>query len=132
MSESQRQAGLSSGMLPRYGICSPCRVAHVRDGDTVEVAFPGSIRRYAIRLIGLACPELHERGGQESKAFTEAVVHEADQVSVFIPFTAKMAEDPLGVLSWDRIPGEIWIGTEDRLADVVIRAGHGVRDKRFS
>ena len=46
-------------------------VTHVRDGDTIEV--DGT----AIRLQGVAAPEMHEPGGHEARAYmVEMVLHQ--------------------------------------------------------
>ena len=64
-------------------------VTHIRDGDTIEV--DGT----AIRLQGVAAPEMHEPGGHEARGYmVEMVLHQ----EVACDLTGERSHDlPIGV-----------------------------------
>ncbi len=106
-------------LRPPHGICLPCRFVRVRDGDTVEVSvYSGLV--WAIRLLDCCCPELHEPGGPEAKAFAEQVLEEADaELSVWIP-APRETTNLLKNLTFDRVPGDIYVGTERTLTSMLL------------
>jgi endonuclease YncB( thermonuclease family) len=109
-------------LLPPYGLCLPCKLHHVRDGDTVVVTVLDGVREWAIRLIGCWAPELSEQLGQRAKAFAESLLENGDPLSVWIP-APENVHNLLANLTFDRIPGHVFIGTEHTLAERMIQAG---------
>ncbi len=77
-------------------------VTHVRDGDTIEV---GSV---AVRLNGVAAPELSEPGGRRAKAFMVRLV------------AGKAVRCDLdGSRSFDRVVGVCYLDGQDIGASIV-------------
>jgi len=115
--------------LPAYGLCLPCNYRRCRDGDTVEISLPGSDRRWAIRLIDCWAPETHEAGGPEAKAYIEQLLDRANgRLSVWIP-APRHVENLLRNLTFDRIPGRLFIGTDFDVSEAMVRAGHATADR---
>lgn len=112
-------------MRPEFGLCLPCRVRRCRDADTIEVSLPGSDRVWAIRLEGIDAPELRTAAGKAAKAWVEAVLDEAaDDLAVWIPAPKDATRLLKGLLTFDRIVGDVWVGTERRLSRMLVDAGH--------
>lgn len=114
--------------LPPSGLCLPCRVVKVRDGDTVEIQLPGSEHVWAIRLLDCWAPELHKQGGPEAKEFAQNLVDDVDETHVWIP-APKQVINLLANLTFDRIPGHIFISTRETLSEVMVRCGHATKEK---
>lgn len=116
--------------LPPYGLCLPCRVRRVIDGDTVEVSLPGSDRIWPIRLLDCWAPERNTVEGQAAKAFAQRVVDEAEgELSLYVP----APEDGfrlLEILTMGRLLGHIYVGTEDTLSEIMVRSGHATKEKQ--
>lgn len=125
--------------LPPYGLCLPCQVARVKDGDSMTVTITGGLE-WDIRLIGCNCPgvtmreaktEEEKKRGIEAAVFAKRVLdEEADSLSVFVPLDMFDQTGPIRMLrslSFERIPAHLFVGTEDTLADILIRAGHAER-----
>ena len=102
---------------------------HVRDGDTVVVTVMDGVREWAIRLIGCWAPELSEPLGARAKAFAETLLKNGDPLSVWIP-APENVRNLLANLSFDRIPGHIFLGTEHTLTERLIQAGVAWTSKR--
>lgn len=90
------------------------------DGDTITLRldhgrFPAvrSVDEVPIRIRGLFCPELRERGGPDARAFVEDVLRRAHSIVV---------QTYKG--SFERTVGDVWVDGE-LLAGIVIAAGHG-------
>lgn len=89
-------------------------VAHVRDGDTIEVA------DVPVRLNGVAAPELKERGGREGKQFMARLV------------AGKTVLCELnGERSYDRVIGVCFLNGQD-IGASIIGAGLARDCPRFS
>lgn len=120
---------------PPYGLSLPCRFVRARDGDTIEVAFPGSTRVWAIRLIDCWCeetnrgPEETRAKGQEAKAYARKLCEDhAHDMSVLI----LAPTDPLNLLSaltFDRVPGYIFLSSTLTLNEALVASGHAVKEK---
>ncbi len=113
---------------PPYGLCLPCKLDHVRDGDTVVINLPGSGREWAIRLINCWCPELHQPGGKEAKAFAKTLLEDAEDLAIYIPAPTHVA-NLLKNLTFDRIPGRVFLDRYTSLGEELIKARHATRDK---
>jgi endonuclease YncB( thermonuclease family) len=116
-------------LCPPHGLCLPCRFRRCRDGDTVEVSLPGSERIWAIRVMNVDTPERGHAGFIEAKAFAEEVLNNGDgNLSVWIPMPRLGSFNLLGQLvTFDRLVGDIFIGSEDRLSEMLVHAGHARR-----
>lgn len=89
-------------------------VTHVRDGDTIEVA------GVAVRLNGVAAPELDEPGGQDGKQFMlELVAGKAVRC------------DLNGERTYDRVVGVCYLNEQD-IGASIIAAGLARDCPRFS
>lgn len=110
------------GWSPDFGLArarteQPERVvqgpARVRDGDTIVVG--GT----PVRLAGLHCPELDERGGQAAAAAMRSLV-----------LRGYVSCQLTGARTYDREVGSCHVGALD-LADALIRGGRCARCARY-
>lgn len=113
---------------PPFGFCSPVHYHRCRDGDTVEVCLPQSDRVWAIRLIDCWCREMHEPGGIEAKQYAEKVLEQVDHLSVFIP-APRDVHNLLANLTFDRIPGYLFVSCDRTLNEMMVAAGHATKTK---
>ena len=116
---------MPSSPRPPHGICLPVTYIRARDGDTVEVSVSGGAIVWAIRLNRINCPEKREVGGFEATDFTQKLCVEADELSVFIACPRRL--NVLRELSFDRIPGDIYVDDKGWLTDLLVSAGHAKR-----
>jgi endonuclease YncB( thermonuclease family) len=118
---------------PPYGFCVPVTPSKARDGDTVVVHVQHLALEWAVRLIACWCPELH-RGSKESqaigkraKAFAQDVLDKADEGDLrwFVPFSSIDGENIniLKFLSFDRVPGYLYVGPTQTLNRMLVDAG---------
>lgn len=119
--------------LPSWGVCLPCFLRHCRDGDTVVVSFQNrdrtetSDRHWAIRLIGVDCPEIHTPEGKDAHKLCVGLLEEADgDLSFWCPAPEYLINF-LRNFTFDRIPGVIYLGTETTINELMRRRGY-VRD----
>lgn len=120
---------------PEPGITTHCFFERTRDGDTVEVCIGGSFV-WAVRLANVWCPEL--RTGTErqqaaaSHAFVKEILNRADpdELLVHVPLPKKMRKkrNLLKLLTFDRIPGYIWIG-DVCLNSLIVEKGYASSTK---
>lgn len=108
--------------LPPYGLCLPAKCVRVIDGDTVVVSLLG-VMDWHIRLIGCWAPEKNHPLGVKAAEFAEAMIGDSDAISVWIPAPEHLKKNLLGHLTMERVPGHLFIGTEETLAEKIIRAG---------
>lgn len=128
-------------MLPPLGLCLPCRVTRVRDGDTLEVTVLTGAT-WAIRLIDCWCPELH-RGTEEERArglaaaeYTRQTVDEAEQCWVYVPAPEHVRDlatrggvNLLKGVTFDRVPAYLFVRHDTTLNELLVRAGHATHNK---
>lgn len=114
--------------LPPYGLCLPCRFVRCRDGDTVEIAFCGSDRVWAIRLIDCWCAEKSLAEGREAKQYAEKILEQVDRLSVFVP-APKDVHNLLHNLTFDRVPGYLYVTTDRTLNEMMVLGGHATKEK---
>jgi len=124
-------------LRPPTGLCAPVAWVRNRDGDTVEVRLrTGQVA--AIRLADIDCPELATEAGRRAKAFLDALFEQSErsekqrQMYVFIPQLDDSNGDGildvkeiLRQMSFDRIPGHVFLGDDD-VGDELVRRGHAV------
>lgn len=109
---------------PAYGLTLPATYKRCRDGDTVEVTITGGMI-WAIRLIGVDCPEMDTDAGKRAKKYAEHIMDESNGVlSVHVPMP-KDVEHPLRSLTFDRVPGYLFIGPDHTLNEMLICCGYG-------
>ena len=112
--------------LPPFGLCLPCTLVRVRDGDTVEVRLRRGGLVWAIRL--LDCWVTDDRKSplwQAAKGMAEQVCGEASDagtLAVFIPFES-IPDNPLAGFTFDRVLGKLFLDTDTTLGDLLIRHG---------
>lgn len=112
-------------MRPPPGLCLPCRVTRVIDGDTVEITVTGGLA-WRIRLIGVNCPELRHAGGKEARRFTESALRTAGEIYVWVPVPGPLWEiqNLAKLLSFERVPGDLWLSDSQLLSEALLAAGH--------
>lgn len=119
---------------PEPGLCIPVMYRYCRDGDTVVVSLSGSFREWAIRLIDCWCPELHSRDEQQkqraikAKEYAEDVLDKADSLYLWIP-APKHVDNLLKNLTFDRIPGYLFVSSMVTLNEMMVMAGHATKEK---
>jgi endonuclease YncB( thermonuclease family) len=98
------------------------RAAH--DGDTVYVTPHGGILEWPIRLIDCWAPELSEAGGIEARDHCRKLLAAAaGKLWLFIP-PPRHQKWPLADLSFERVPGYVWLNETTTLNEAMIAAGH--------
>ena len=113
---------------PPVGLCLPCRIVKVRDGDTIEVSLLGSQYAWAVRLMDCWCAERNTAAGKAAKAFAEEVVAGLKHVHVWIP-SRKHTLNLLRFVSFDRFIGHVFISDIARLSERMVCAGHATKEK---
>jgi endonuclease YncB( thermonuclease family) len=113
---------------PPPGLCIPVVIAGVRDGDTVDVRLPRSPYKWAIRLIDVWAPELSTPEGKKAKAFVEDVVADIDQLYLWLP-APRDVESLLKNLTFDRLPGHLFVSSDRTLNEMIVSAGHATASK---
>lgn len=116
---------------PPAGLCLPCRFRRSRDADTIEISFPGSERIWALRLLDCWAPEKHTPEGKRAKEYTESVMAEAadEDLHVWLPAPADPTRLLIGVLSFDRLLGHLFVDSTTTLSEMIVRAGHATVTK---
>jgi hypothetical protein len=116
---------------PEFGLCLPCRVKRIREAAVIDVTLPvwfGCLWVVHLENIVSLLPETPE--GERALKFTKEVLDEANtDVAAWIPAMVNegLGVDGCGVANY--VAGDLWIGTEDRLSDILVNAGHAVRVK---
>ncbi len=112
---------------PPNGLCLPCTVTRVIDGDTVEISVR-SERRYKIRLLDCWAPEKRTPEGEASTAYAEVLVAEAGETHVFIP-TPRTANIFSEVMTFERVLAHVFISSTETLSQRMVEAGHATKAK---
>jgi endonuclease YncB( thermonuclease family) len=113
---------------PPPGLCLPVVVDSVRDADTVVVRLPRSPYKWAIRLIDVWAPELSTPQGKKAKAFVEDVLADIDQLYLWLP-APRDVESILKNLTFDRLPGHLFVSSDRTLNEMVVQAGYATKTK---
>jgi len=113
--------------LPPHGLCLPCTITRVIDGDTLEVSL-GSVRRYKVRLLDCWAPEPNTEAGQRAKEFVEDLLDAAQSTHLFIPAptTQNIFSD---LLTLERLLAHVFVSTQETLAERLVAAGHATRTR---
>ncbi len=108
----------------------PVILHRVRDGDTIEVRIDGSALIWPIRLIDCWAPETNRKeqreAGLAAKEYVESVLTETTELWLHVPLPHSM--NVLRSLTFDRVPGYIWVGSR-LLNQMVVLAGHATSTK---
>jgi len=116
---------------PQYGISLPCTFHHARDADTIVVQLRNSGLLWAIRLIDCWAPEIRgeeKPEGIDASIAAIALLKTAKELSVFIP-VENIGENVLKFLTFDRIPGYLYLDDETTLNEKLIELGHATKSK---
>lgn len=116
---------------PPAGLCLPVVLVRVRDGDTVEVRLQNSTYVWAIRLIDCWAEELNTPEGKAAKRFAEEVCREADATGtlyLWVP-APRDVRNLLKNLTFDRIPGHLFVSSDRTLNEMLVLAGHATLNK---
>jgi len=104
---------------PPLGLCLPCQVVKVHDGDTanqVDITI-----RVQVRYVRAWSPELTEPGGKE--ATTSAKLAEGKHGRLFIPI--EDGDELVDLLTSGRVVGEIWLdGAKESESARQVRTKH--------
>ncbi len=123
--------------LPPLGLCLPCRVVRLIDGDTLEVTVVTGAR-YRVRLLACWChetnrgPDRLREKGRAAKAFAQQCLDEARATHLFVPAPddvelivgAGGGASPLDLMTFNRVLGHIFVDAETTLSERMCRAGH--------
>jgi endonuclease YncB( thermonuclease family) len=101
-------------------------VVKVRDADTIEIALPGSTHVWAIRLIDVWAAERNTDEGKAAKAGCERILSDvgAGELAVSIPAPHDV-RNLLRNLTFDRVPGYVWLDAVETLNARLVRDGLG-------
>jgi len=113
---------------PAYGLCLPVQYVRCRDGDTVVVSLYDSEREWAIRLINTWCVEMHEPDGKEAKAYAEKILSGCNNLALYIP-APHYLKNLLQNLTFDRIPGWLFISETRTLNEIMVAQGYATETK---
>lgn len=108
-------------LCPPHGVCLPCQLDRVIDGDTVSVRCLDRI--WHVRLLECWAPETRgpeKPEGLESKSFLEDLLAEEEDLSVFIPHAEH--GNMMHAFTMGRILGRLFVGTED-VSAIMVRHG---------
>ena len=111
---------------PRFGLSLPCELIRIKDADTVVVSILRGRFRPAIRLIGADAPESDTQEGMAATAFAEELLGNCTALSLYIPATRHL-ENLLTNLTFERLPGYIFLDEYHTYSDALVQAGHAVR-----
>jgi endonuclease YncB( thermonuclease family) len=107
---------------PPAGFCLRVDLVRVVDGDTVIVRLPSSKYEWRIRLIDCWADELKTLKGRAAKAQCETLMKDK-VLHVWIPELTHVVE-LLKNLTFDRIPGYIFIDEDTTLNEEMVRTGY--------
>jgi len=113
--------------LPPEGLCVPCTYDYARDGDTIVVVLRTG-QTCAVRLIDCWAPERRTKEGRAAKRFVEEWMdNTAMPLHAWFPLPGTGSDgrvditDLLKSLTFDRVPGRLFVGTRDMSEELVLR-----------
>lgn len=98
------------------------------DGDTVGIRFALSQREWHVRLIDCWASERNTPDGKDATQACQEFLDTADSLSVFIP-APKHIHNLLRNLTFDRIPGHIYLREDLTLSQAMVLSGHATSKK---
>ena len=116
--------------LPPHGICLPCTVTRVIDGDTVEVTLPGSTRVLKVRLLDCWAPEQGTARGDLATAYAEDVIDAAESTHLFVPAPEDVKDIIGDLFSLGRLLGHVFISSTETLSERMVTTGHAKRKRK--
>lgn len=119
-------------LLPPFGICLPCKLHHVRDGDTIVVRLRSGGFTWAVRMLDCWCTDdrkspLYEAAKTVAREQAQEASDEG-RLALFVPID-RLPENPLAALTFDRVLGQLFVSTEKTIADVLVEMGLAGRKK---
>lgn len=122
---------ITSDASQPWGLCAPVEFVDIRDGDTVIIRLARTLAtenhlEWPIRVSGVNSPEKNTAAGKAAAAFTRDLLTGQTDLALFVRLPKNPAR-PLSALSFDRIPADIFLDNNDRLAESLLAAGHAVR-----
>lgn len=118
---------------PPRGLCLSVAFVRARDGDTIEVSLPGGALVFAVRLVDCWAPELRRgtdaerRKGYEALEYARQVCEAADpgdlRLHIPLPEGDVRGVNPLKWITFDRIPGYLYVGGSRTLNEMLVAAG---------
>lgn len=108
---------------PRFGLCLPCKITEVYDGDTLVVeTFGGG--RLRVRLLDCWAPELRHPGGVESRNYARWHVARCKKSAIFVPFKGNIT----AMLTFGRVLAYVFLDKKN-LSEMLVEAGHAFTSK---
>lgn len=99
-----------------------------RDGDTLVVKGPMTGLEWAIRIQDCWCPENGTPEGRASTAYRNDLLEMEHDVYVHIS-KIKYVSNLLKNITFDRIPGDVYLRDGRNFADLMVGAGHATKKK---
>lgn len=113
---------------PIPGLCVPCAVTKVRDGDTVEVTVFGGAYTWAIRLIDCWVNDKDKAVNAAARDYLKRWISgNTEPVYLHIPLP-RNTDNLLKNLTFDRIPGYVFIG-ERTINETMVLKGFATKTK---
>lgn len=110
-------------LLPPYGVCVPAEYRRAVDGKTIELRVGRAGLAFTVELLDCDCPGLAEQQDQAARAAADAILGEADQVSVCAPLTADPAAILAALAPDRRLAGHVFVDGDTTLTQHLIRRG---------
>ena len=102
-------------MLPPYGLCLPCTEVLVSYGGTLDVQAGGRSMTVRLDILGSLAPG--------ALAWIRTTLDNGTPLSLVVTDVGEIAR----MLGGERnIRGEIYLGTEDKLSDLLRHTGHTI------
>ena len=113
--------------LPPFGLCMPCRICRVVDGDTIVIGLQHSGRQYPIRLLDCWAAERNTTAGQTATVAANRIIERGKSYAVFVPLP-EGCDSPLDLLSLNRVLGRVFVDGKD-LGETLVRNGYASATK---
>ncbi len=111
--------------LPPLGLCLPCHVKRVIDGDTLEVVLPPPTMH--VRLLDCWAPEHDTPEGEAATEAAEQFIGAADAMRIWIPRPEEASLLSASVWSFGRVLGHVFLRSDTTLSELMVRHGHATK-----